>query len=210
MKKKSTLIAFYGGTFDPIHNGHLQSAIAMAKLIRLKKIILLPNGTPSHRPKPKTSIEDRINMIQLAISEIPENIFKIDDRELYDLEPSRTFNTFKHIRHEYGQKKPLGFILGQDSFLNLHNWYRGLELIQLCNLLVCARSKYMHYYPIKLYKSMPYMLHNIPYGLIYYALTPIWNISSSIIRWRYHFGMSCKGLLASSVQKYIDKKKLYQ
>uniref|UniRef100_A0A1A9UK54 Cytidyltransferase-like domain-containing protein n=1 Tax=Glossina austeni TaxID=7395 RepID=A0A1A9UK54_GLOAU len=124
MKKKSTLIAFYGGTFDPIHNGHVQSAIAIAKLIHLNKIILLPNGIPSHRAAPKTSIEDRIHMIQLAISEIPENIFKIDDREIRNLIPSRTFDTFKNIRYEYGRYKPLGFILGQDSFyVRVQNMY---------------------------------------------------------------------------------------
>ncbi|AFA41426.1 NAD(P)-dependent nicotinic acid mononucleotide adenylyltransferase [Wigglesworthia glossinidia endosymbiont of Glossina morsitans morsitans (Yale colony)] len=207
MKKKSTLIAFYGGTFDPIHNGHVQSAIAIAKLVRLNKIILLPNGIPVHRNMPKTSIEDRINMIQLAISEIPENIFKIDYREVRDLMPSWTFNTFKNIRCEYGPYKPIGFILGQDSFLNLPNWYRGLELINFCHLIVCSRSKYIC--NPKLNKIHPDILHYLPCGLIYYALTPVWNISSSIIRLRCHFGMSCNGLIATSVQKYIFKKKLY-
>lgn len=209
MKKKSTLTAFYGGTFDPIHNGHVQSAIATAKLIHINEIILLPNGIPSHRTVPKTSIEDRIHMIQLAISEIPENIFKIDKREIYNRTPSLTFNTFKNIRYEYGPHKPIGFILGQDSFLNLPHWYRGLELIKFCHLIVCSRSKYI-YNPVKINKINPNMLHYLPYGLIYYAFTPLWHVSSSIIRLRYHFKMSCSGLLAKSVQQYIAKKNLYQ
>ncbi|BAC24317.1 ybeN [Wigglesworthia glossinidia endosymbiont of Glossina brevipalpis] len=209
--KKSILTAFYGGTFDPIHNGHIKSAIALAKLIHLNRIILIPNGSPVHKPIPVASAEDRINMINLAISEISEDIFEIDYREINNKIPSYTINTFENLRKEYGPKAPLGFILGQDSFMKLHTWYRGYDILKFCHLLICARSNNMiNLKKIKFKFIDPKILHYIPFGLIYYAFTPIIKISSRNIRLRYKFGISCNGLISSSVQKYINKKNIYK
>ncbi|MCR3755853.1 MAG: nicotinate-mononucleotide adenylyltransferase [Sodalis sp. Psp] len=204
-----TLIAFYGGTFDPIHYGHLKSVIALTRLVNLKQIILMPNNVPPHRPQPIASSQQRVEMVRLAIVGMARNLFTIDERELHRETPSWTVETFEALRREYGPSAPMGFIIGQDSLLTLPQWHRGQELLELCHLLVCARPGYSDRLTNRSIDD-PKTLHQKPAGLIYCASTPEFAISASDIRQRYKKGQLCKGLLPSSVQSYIDKQGLYR
>lgn len=204
-----TLIAFYGGTFDPIHYGHLKPVIALARVVNLQQVILLPNNVPPHRPRPVASPQQRLAMVHLAIISMSGKLFTVDERELHRDTPSWTVETFEALRCEYGSSTPLGFIIGQDSLLMLPQWHRGWELLELCHLLVCARPGYGHglvNQPI----ADPKELYRKPAGMIYCAPTPELAISASNIRQRYRKGWSCKGLLPSSVQDYIDEQGLYR
>lgn len=203
------LIAFYGGTFDPIHYGHLKSVIALARLINLQQVILLPNNVPPHRPQPIASSWQRLTMVRLATVGMAGDLFIIDERELHRKTPSWTVETFETLRREYGPSVPLGFIIGQDSLLTLSQWHRGLELPELCHLLVCARPGYDYHLSSRPTYD-PQALHRQPAGLVYCAATPKLAISASNIRQRYREGRSCKGLLPSSVQSYIDEQGLYR
>ncbi|OZI14615.1 nicotinic acid mononucleotide adenylyltransferase, partial [Sodalis-like symbiont of Philaenus spumarius] len=72
------LTAFYGGTFDPIHYGHLRPVIALARLVNLQRVIMLPNNVPPHRPQPVASVQQRLAMARLAIAELPDPLFTLD------------------------------------------------------------------------------------------------------------------------------------
>lgn len=215
---KSSLTAFYGGTFDPIHYGHLRSVIVLARLINLQRVILLPNNVPPHRPQPVASAQQRVTMARLAIAELPDPLCILDDRELRRPGPSWTVNTFEDLRREYGTDAPLGLIIGQDSLLTLPQWHRGLALPNLCHLMVCARPGYGNGLHCKRDNRWltsritrdPQALHRQPLGLIYYAATPKLAISASAIRARYQEGRTCDGQIPSSVKNYIDEQGLYR
>lgn len=212
------LTAIFGGTFDPIHYGHIKPAIALARLVGLERITLLPNNVPPHRPQPEASAQQRLTMVQLAIADTAGSLFDIDDRELRRDNPSWTVETFETLRRERGAEAPLGFIIGQDSLLTLPQWHRGLELLDSCHLLVCARPGYggkmatpalQTWIESRLTGDIS-QLHRRPAGLIYLAPTPELSISASLIRERRHAGLRCNDMLSPSVQRYIDEQGLYR
>ncbi|MGL9769226.1 MAG: nicotinate-nucleotide adenylyltransferase [Sodalis sp. (in: enterobacteria)] len=215
---KNPIIAFYGGTFDPIHYGHLRPVITLARLIKLQRVILLPNNIPPHRPQPVASVQQRVAMVQLAIAEFPDSLFILDERELRCQTASYTVETFKALRCEYGPDVPLGFIIGQDSLLTLLQWHCGMKLPTLCHLLVCARPGYddgppnernNFWFTPRLTIDLQ-ALQRRPAGLVYCASTPQLAISASDIRMRYKEGRTCDGLLPLSVQGYINAQGLYR
>lgn len=215
---EQALTAFYGGTFDPIHYGHLQPVIALAHLISLKQIIVLPNNVPPHRPQPSATSQQRLAMLQLALADAADKqdkLFIIDKRELQRNTPSWTVETFRALRYEYGTRTPLGFIIGQDSLLTLPQWYRSRELLNLCHILVCARPGYVNSFindeqDKRRLTNDPNALYHQPAGLVYCAATPELAISASEIRRRYRKGLPCNGLLPITVQRYIEKQGLYR
>ncbi|WP_413734730.1 nicotinate-nucleotide adenylyltransferase [Sodalis sp. RH21] len=213
-----TLAALFGGTFDPIHYGHIKPAVALAKMVGLQRVTLLPNNVPPHRPQPEASPLQRLTMVQLAIADAGGNLFDIDDRELRRDNPSWTVETFETLRRERGEDAPLGFIIGQDSLLTLPQWHRGLELLDTCHLLVCARPGYgatmstpalQAWLEARLTSDIR-QLHRQPAGLIYLAPTPQMAISASLIRERRHAGKRCDDMISPSVQRYIDEQGLYR
>jgi len=134
------LLALFGGTFDPIHYGHLRPVEQLAREIHLDKVVLIPNNVPPHRPQPEASAEQRLAMLQLAIEGNP--LFAIDQRELRRDTPSYTIETLETLRKEYGNVTPLAFIIGQDSLLSLHKWHRWEALLNFCHLVVMRRPGY--------------------------------------------------------------------
>jgi len=136
----SELQALFGGTFDPIHFGHLRPVEALAQQTGLQRVTLLPNNVPPHRPQPEASAAQRVDMLRCAIAGLP--LFDIDTRELARDTPSWTVTTLEAWRAERGAAQPLGFIIGQDSLLSLASWHRWQDLLSLCHLLVCQRPGY--------------------------------------------------------------------
>ncbi|MBI3310128.1 MAG: nicotinate-nucleotide adenylyltransferase [Serratia liquefaciens] len=134
------LHALFGGTFDPIHYGHLRPVEALAAEVGLNRVTLLPNHVPPHRPQPEANAQQRLKMVELAIAGNP--LFAVDDRELHRTTPSYTIETLEAIRKERGAALPLAFIIGQDSLLTLHKWHRWQSLLDTCHLLVLARPGY--------------------------------------------------------------------
>lgn len=210
----SELHAVFGGTFDPVHYGHLRPVEALAQQVGLKKVTLLPNNVPPHRPQPEATPAQRVAMLQCAIAGLP--LFDIDQRELAREAPSWTVTTLESLRAERGQQ-PLGFIIGQDSLLSIATWHRWQDLLSLCHLLVCQRPGYatrmdtpdmqcwleQHLAPDVL------DLHQKPAGYIWLADTPLYNISATEIRQRRHQGIACDDLLPEAVIAYIERTGLY-
>ncbi len=210
------LTAFFGGTFDPIHYGHLKPVTALAQETGLEHVTLLPNHVPPHRPQPEANAQQRLKMVELAIGGNP--LFSVDDRELHRTTPSYTIDTLEELRHERGAGAPLAFIIGQDSLLTLHKWHRWEEIIHFCHLLVCARPGYSDTLDTPALQQWlerhritdPQQLRRQPHGFIYLADTPLLAISATDIRQRRHQGISCDDLLPRPVQRYIELQGLYR
>ncbi|WP_338562119.1 nicotinate-nucleotide adenylyltransferase [Erwinia sp. E_sp_B01_3] len=215
MSDTRSLQALFGGTFDPVHYGHLKPAEALAKLTGLQKVTLMPNNVPPHRPQPEATPAQRVEMIRLAIADNP--LFDIDLREMQRETPSYTLETLIALRQERGKDQPLGFIIGQDSLLTLHKWHRWEELLDYCHLLVCKRPGYPEQMPLPELKKWLAdhqttnisHLHQQPSGCIYLAETAMLDISATEIRERRHAGNSVAGLLPAPVINWMDQHNLY-
>ncbi|CAD6510986.1 nicotinate-nucleotide adenylyltransferase [Candidatus Profftia tarda] len=210
------IIALFGGTFDPIHYGHLQTVAAIAKEIELHKVTLMPSNIPPHRPKPEANAQQRLKMIELAIE--GDLLFSIDTRELNRLTPSYTTDTLKEIRLELGKNTPIAFIIGQDSLLTLDKWHRWKEILDYCHLLVCPRSTYSTSAKMPELREWSdthcifdnKLLRQQSHGYIYLSNTPLSPISGTDIRQRCRKCMSCDNLLPHTVKQYIELNALYR
>ncbi|AFJ47796.1 nicotinate-nucleotide adenylyltransferase [Shimwellia blattae] len=212
----SSLLALFGGTFDPIHYGHLKPVEALARQIALRHVVIMPNNVPPHRPQPQASSEQRKIMVSLAIARNP--LFQLDCRELQRTSPSFTADTLEEIRQETGPRRPLAFIIGQDSLLTLPRWHRYQRISELCHLLVCRRPGYpvkmdsaahQHWLDSRLTRNIA-DLHQQPGGKIFLADTPLFDISATTIRKRLEQAQSCADLLPPAVMQYIIDQGLYR
>jgi len=129
----------YGGTFDPIHEGHLAVARA-ARDATAAKVYFLPAADPPHRPRPGASAEQRVRMIALAIA--GEGAFLIDRRELDRSGPSWTDGTLREIRAQIGEDAPIAWLIGDDAFRELHTWHDWRSLFGLAHFMVAVRPGY--------------------------------------------------------------------
>lgn len=211
----NNLTALFGGTFDPIHYGHLRPVQALAQEVNLTRIDLLPNKIPPHRPQPEATTAQRVDMIRLAIQNQP--LFTLDTRELTRTDPSYTIDTLIDWRQEFGSPTGLAFIIGQDSLINLASWHRWQELLDYCHLLVCRRPGYADLAPntalidwFNVHQTDKIShLHQRPCGHIYLAKTPLEDISASKIRQALVRRQECRSLLPQPVLDYIYQQGLY-
>ena len=125
-----------GGTFDPIHYGHLRTALEILHALRFDQVRFIPCGDPPHRDKTHAAAELRKEMVEVAIA--GQLKFVVDDRELLRDGPSYSVDTLAELRHEYPQR-PLALIVGMDAFLGLPKWYRWREIMQLAHVVVARR-----------------------------------------------------------------------
>jgi nicotinate-nucleotide adenylyltransferase len=114
-------IGILGGTFDPIHNGHLRLAQEALEQCALSRVLFIPSGTPPHRAAPLATAVQRLHMVQLAIQAQPG--FAVDEREVQRTDKCYSVDTFTALRAELGAQQPLCLLLGSDAFLQLHTWH---------------------------------------------------------------------------------------
>lgn len=129
-------IGLFGGTFDPIHFGHLRAAFELAELLDLERVLFIPAADPPHRGRPLADAQTRLAMVRAALED--EDGFAVDDRELRRPGPSYTVLTLEELRREYGAT-PLVLLLGMDAFLGLPTWHRWQELLGLAHVAVAHR-----------------------------------------------------------------------
>ncbi|HVJ37842.1 MAG TPA: nicotinate-nucleotide adenylyltransferase [Stenotrophomonas sp.] len=134
------LVLCYGGTFDPIHDGHLAIARAARDAFEVP-VALIPAADPPHRAPPGANAAQRAHMISLAIAGEPG--LRLDLRELRRAQrldrPSYTYDTLQELRHEHGPARPIAWLLGADSFVGLPQWHRWKELGGLAHLVIAER-----------------------------------------------------------------------
>ncbi len=130
------MIGVFGGTFDPIHYGHLRSALDVQQALGLRQVRFIPSFIPPHRAKPGASALQRLDMLQLAIVDQPG--FVVDTRELDRGGPSYMVDTLASLRDELGDE-PIALILGQDAFAKLDRWHQWRRINELAHVVVVSR-----------------------------------------------------------------------
>ncbi|HHH44517.1 MAG TPA: nicotinate-nucleotide adenylyltransferase [Gammaproteobacteria bacterium] len=130
------MICILGGTFDPVHFGHLRPALEVQQALGVPVVHLLPCRTPPHRPAPRAGAAQRLELLQLAVADEPA--LEIDTRELQREGPSYMVDTLESIRAEQGET-PLCLVLGADALLGLESWHRWQDIPALCHLVVMQR-----------------------------------------------------------------------
>lgn len=133
-------IGVFGGTFDPVHVGHLTMACELKRQLSLDRMFLLPAATPPHREAPKASMKHRVAMLELAIQEFPE--LELDLRESLRQGPSYTVQTMSELRQDYGSKTDIWLCMGMDAFLGLPTWFEWQDLLRLGNIAAVGRPDY--------------------------------------------------------------------
>src|SRR5262245_20791089 len=129
-------IGLFGGTFDPIHHGHLRTAFELWQSLQLAEVRFLPTGSPPHRVEALASSEVRLDMVRAAVAGQPA--FVVDDREVRRAGVSYSFDTLAELRAEFPDRS-LCLLLGMDAFLGLPNWHRWRELLDLAHVVVAHR-----------------------------------------------------------------------
>jgi len=191
-------IGLFGGTFDPVHFGHLRPAIEMAEVYALTVLHLMPNHRPAHRDQPTASTQQRIAMLELATEHLPQLI--VDPREALREEPTFTFDTLSELKAEQPDAQ-LIFFMGLDAFSAFETWYRWQEIIALANLVIINRpNAVLSDFASELLQSTP--------SIEMQSVTQL-AISATDIRQRIAAGKSVDFLLPERVKQYIVDHELY-
>lgn len=196
-------VGIIGGTFDPIHHGHLILAEYSRIFFKLEEVIFIPAGTPPHKGKEGiSSIGHRYHMTLLATNTNP--YFTISTIEMERKGPNYTIETIKQLKKK-NKDVDYYFILGEDSLKEIHTWKDYDKLLEICKFIVAPRP----YANRKSLVDKANELNEIYGGPIYILDAPLIGISSTEIRDRVKMGLSIKYLVPESVEQYIDKYKLY-
>lgn len=200
LKKKVGII---GGTFDPIHHGHLMLAEYSRVTFKLEEIVFIPSGNPPHKGEEVVSpINHRYNMTLLAINSNP--YFSISTIEVERKGPNYTIDTIEQLK-EINKDVDYYFILGEDSIREIHTWKDYDKLLRICKFIVAPRP----YADRKTLVDRVNSLNAKYENSIYILDMPLIEISSTDIRNRLSNGLSIKYLVPEMVEMYIHKHKLY-
>ncbi len=207
-------IGLLGGTFNPIHLGHLRGAIEAREALGLERVVLLPAGEPPLKQLPSVSALQRAEMVELAIAACPT--LGLDRRELDRNGASYTFDTLNEWRQELGPEASLTFILGTDAALSLPRWHRWQELLTIAHLAILVRPGVEPVWPLPLQQLINERLQPCaalsasPHGAIAMLEQPLLAVSSTEIRSAISAGRDVSFLLPQGVLEYIETQGLYQ
>jgi len=213
------MIGVFGGTFDPIHFGHLRSALEICESLKLKEIRFVPCRIPPHRDEPLADPMQRLAMVRAALAGQPDMV--LDDRELKRDGPSYMIDTLESLRSEL-TTEPLCLILGMDAFMGLSSWHRWQELLTLAHLVVMHRpGKSLHDVNSKQAAEVTTLLKSRqvkdvkalqvkPAGSIFLHPISQLDISASKIREMVAKGKNPRYLLPDVVLQMIKVQKIYK
>lgn len=211
-------LGILGGTFDPIHHGHLRLAEEARERLDLAGVVLVPAGAPPHRPPPQASAVDRLAMVRAATAADPG--LAVDAAEIEAAGPSYTVPTLERLRREQGAERPLVLLLGADAFLGLTTWHRWRDLFALAHVAVATRPSHVleaeHMAP-ELAREFTTRrtlaaadLRAAPAGrVVPFGITPL-DISATAIRAALAAGRSARYLLPDGVLDYISRHRIYR
>jgi nicotinate-nucleotide adenylyltransferase len=212
-------IGVLGGTFDPVHYGHLRLAEELCETLKLGEVRLIPSGTPPHRASPQVAPAHRLAMTRLATADNAR--FKVDEREIHRAGPGYTFDTLAELRGEAGTACPLVLLLGADAFLEFATWHRWHEIFGLAHIAIAHRpgfpaERWAERMPQPLAREytarlmqQPLATHLQPAGGIVVVPFTALDISATAIRDMLRAGASPRYLLPAAVLDYIQSHKLY-
>ena len=215
----SSPIGILGGTFDPIHNGHLRLAQEALEQCTLGEVRFIPSGVPPHRNAPCASSIQRLDMVRLALQ--GNTSFILDEREIHRTDPCYTVDTLRSLRTELGVQQSLCLLMGGDAFLSLHTWHDWKNLFELAHIVVVQRpglplgnaitkadNTLQQQYTARLAPA-PRVLHESPCGTVVVLGMPLLEISATGIRTRCAEKKSIHYLLPAEVAQYIQSHYLY-
>ena len=207
------MIGILGGSFDPVHYGHLRPALEVQQFLGLDEIRLVPSLLPPHRPQPLASPQQRVAMLNAAVENYP--VFKVDTREFDREGPSYTLDTLISLREEM-PGVDLCLLVGMDAFQVLASWHRWRELTDHCHMVVLDRpgaqlptqGELADF--IRLHRVMePEKLGKQSFGLLYFHAVSQLQISSTAIRKLLASGGDAGFLLPERVLDVVRSKSLY-
>lgn len=207
------MIGILGGTFDPIHFGHLRPALEVMAYLPLRELRFMPCHIPPHRRTPLASAAQRCAMVALAIADQPG--FVLDQRELGRSGPSYSVDTLRSVRAECGPRQSVCLLMGMDAFAGLRSWYRWEEVLSLAHIVVAHRPGHLASCELEdwvqpVYTEQPARLREQPAGCVLFHAVSQMDISASTIRGLLAQGDSPRYLLPDAVLDYIAAQGLYR
>lgn len=194
-------IGLFGGTFDPIHLGHVDMIRQACEHLPLDKVIFIPAYIPPHKNNKITPYRHRMAMARLALQH--DGIFEISDYESKTSKPSYTFHTLSYFKTSYPEDE-FFYIMGADSFNSIESWYRWDELLCLTNFAVIDRKDYR----LTISESTKNVLNTSPYTVYHLPLATV-PISSTVIRQQLKDKQFAAKYLEKDVYDYIRENQLY-
>ncbi len=208
------LIGILGGTFDPVHHGHLRPALEVRQGLGLDEVRLIPARDPPHRGRPQVDAQRRLQMVRLAAA--GQAGFLVDDRELRREGPSYTLDTLRSLRGEVGERARLCILLGSDALLGLPDWHEPAEVMRLAHLIVMHRPGATAFQApavqtlLRRHRtSDPARLKDQAAGVIFFHPVTQLEISATAIRAMLARGESPRFLLPEKVLDFIREQGLY-
>ena len=207
-------IGIFGGTFDPIHIGHLRMALEIKQQLQLDEMRLLPCYLPPHRPTPGASASQRVEMLEIALQGCTE--LRVDQRELQRDKPSYTYDTLCDLRAELGEQASICLCMGMDSFATIDSWHNWQQLLPLAHIVVVARPGW--FLPesgavadlLNLHRQDIDAVAQQAAGAVVLLEQRLLPISATDIRAQIHAGNSPQFLVPDAVWNYIRSNTLYQ
>ncbi len=196
-------IEVLGGTFDPVHNGHMAVAEEVRTRLELAEVLFLPAGQPWLKPEYGISAaEDRVEMLRLALAY--KRHFKLSLMEIERPGPTYTVDTIAELRKQHGDSDEIYFIMGWDSLAELPMWKEPSRLISLCRLVAVPRPGYS----LPDLKSQEKTIPGLS-GRVILLDKPVVDISATVIRSRVALGLSIRDFVSGAVERYIREHRLY-
>lgn len=201
----------FGGTFDPVHDGHLQTVSAVQQRLGLAKVLFIPAARPRLRALPQASVAHRLTMLKRALIDRP--FFEVNEMEISREGPSTTIPTLE-VLHQTYPTTPICLILGIDAFLKIPKWHRWTDLLELAHLVVMSRPG------VVLQTEQPTwwtpavttdleLVHQSSAGSIVMLEVPAMDIAASDIRERLRLGDDVSSCMPVAVFEYIRAHQLY-
>lgn len=216
-------VGIFGGTFDPVHIGHLRTAVELREHLGLDELHLMPSARPPHREQPGVSAEHRLAMLRLALGdEVRDDCASAegllaDDRELRREGLSYTLETLVQLRAEQGDDVALCLCIGMDSLVNLHTWQRWQELSDYAHIVVAARPGWhlpetgpVAEWLVGRCTDDPQLLSQSPNGCVLVETMTLLPVSATQIREDLAAGRSVRYLVPDGVIQYIHQHGLYK
>lgn len=200
-----TAIGVMGGTFDPIHFGHLRAAEEVLQGFGLERVIFVPSGRPPHKPALEVTLpEHRYLMVLLATADNPQ--FEVSRMEIDRAGPSYTLDSLREMRRMFSSEKALYFITGLDAILEIGTWNGYRELFDLADFIAVTRPGY----GVQALSDLEKTLGEQSFAKVHPFPVTLLAIASSDIRRRVREGKSIRYLVPDPVVKYVEKERLYQ
>lgn len=205
------MLGIYGGTFNPVHYGHLRTAIEVKEAFALESVRMLPCYQPPHRHQPTVSAKMRQQMLELAIAHQPDLI--CDSRELEREGYSYMVDTLATLKQDF-PKESLLLFMGTDAFGGLSSWHQWQDLFKLAHIVVMTRPNSINpclseFLKTRLCDSKATLNHHEAGKLFFQSVTQL-DISATLIRTRQAQGKSLRFLLPDNVIDYIEQHQLYR